>query len=108
MTIDPKEAHRIVAIYDALHRPFDCTDRLRNNPPLLAHYTSVQVAEQIIKNEEIWLSHPFYMNDLEELNFGMLQGIQSFPLYAEAAAEDADTHKLLQFLYSAYEPRNTR
>jgi hypothetical protein len=86
MTIDQKVAQAIVAKYDPLHQPFDCSDRLRNDPPLLAHYTSVQVAEQIIKNEEIWLSHPFYMNDLEELRFGMFQGIQQFPIFAQAAA----------------------
>jgi len=33
-------------------------------PLLLAHYTSIQVIEQILKKSEIWLSNPFYMNDL--------------------------------------------
>ncbi len=95
MTIDPKEAQRIVAIYDALHHPFDCTERLRSDPPLLAHYTSVETAEKIIKKEEIWLSHPFYMNDLEELRFGMLQGIQSFASFAEAAVSPNRRQELI-------------
>jgi hypothetical protein len=86
MTTETREARAILATYDTLHAPFDCTDRLRKDPPLLAHYTSIHVAEQIIKNEVIWLSHPFYMNDFEELRFGMLQGIQHFPTYAQAAA----------------------
>jgi hypothetical protein len=95
MTIEPKEANAIVATYDKLHRPFDWTERLRNDPPLLAHYTSVQVIEQIIKNEEIWLSHPFFMNDLEELRFGMLQGIQHFPSYAQSAASTPASAQIL-------------
>jgi hypothetical protein len=95
MTIDPKEAQDVVARYNPLHQPFDCTDRLRNDPPLLAHYTSVQVAEQVIKNQEIWLSHPFYMNDLEELRFGMLQGIQNFSTYAQAAATTSARAQIL-------------
>src|SRR6516165_8723897 len=45
MASDQKDAQAILAKYDPLHQPFDCTDRLRNDPLLLAHYTSVQVAE---------------------------------------------------------------
>jgi hypothetical protein len=102
MTIDPKVAQAIVAKYDPLHEPFNCADRLRNDPPLLAHYTSVQVAEQIIKNEEIWLSHPFYMNDLEELRFGMLQGIQQFPIFAQSAAATPARAQLLLNSFMQY------
>jgi hypothetical protein len=68
----------------------------------LAHYTSIHVAEQIIKNEEIWLSHPFHMNDLEELRFGMLQGVQQFPIYAQAAACTPSRAKILLDTFSHY------
>jgi Protein of unknown function (DUF2971) len=98
----PKEANAILATYNPLHRQFDCTERLRTNPPLLAHYTSIHVAEQIIKNEEIWLSHPFHMNDLEELRFGMLQGVQQFPIYAQAAACTPSRAKILLDTFSHY------
>jgi hypothetical protein len=43
--------------------------------PLLAHYTSVDVLEKILEKEEIWLSNPLYMNDIEEVRFGLSQGI---------------------------------
>lgn len=46
--------------------------------PLLAHYTSIKTIESIIKNEELWLSHPLNMNDLEELQFGMVMGANTF------------------------------
>jgi hypothetical protein len=97
-----QEINAILAAYHPLHRQFDCTERLRTNPPLLAHYTSIQVAEQIIKNEEIWLSHPFYMNDLEELRFGMLQGIQHFPMYAQAAEPTSPRTKRLLDAFNHY------
>jgi len=46
-----------------------------------AHYTSVEVAENIIKRNEIWMSHPFHMNDIEELQFGIELGTRLFPEY---------------------------
>jgi hypothetical protein len=49
-----------------------------DNRPLLAHYTSMQTLEQIMKNEEIWFSNPLFMNDLEEMRFGMNMGARLF------------------------------
>lgn len=39
--------------------------------PLLAHYTSLETLEKIIKNESFLASHPFVMNDTQELIFGL-------------------------------------
>jgi hypothetical protein len=41
---------------------------------LLAHYTSIDVIEKILRSEEIWFSNPLFMNDLDEMRFGMLEG----------------------------------
>jgi len=46
--------------------------------PMLAHYTSIQTFERIITNEEFWFSNPLFMNDLEELKFGMNEGAAEF------------------------------
>lgn len=46
--------------------------------PLLAHYTSVANLEKIVINNELWLSNPLYMNDWEELRFGMSEGAARF------------------------------
>jgi hypothetical protein len=51
---------------------------LMNNHPLLAHYTSIDVIEKILRSEEIWFSNPLFMNDLEEMRFGMLEGRRLF------------------------------
>lgn len=42
--------------------------------PLLAHYTSIQTFERIVTEEQFWFSNPLFMNDLEELKFGMNEG----------------------------------
>lgn len=39
--------------------------------PILAHYTSIEVAERIFSTGTIWFSNPLYMNDHEELKWGI-------------------------------------
>ena len=46
--------------------------------PLLAHYTSVEVLEKIVEGNELWFSNPLYMNDWEELQYGMNIGAAAF------------------------------
>jgi hypothetical protein len=46
--------------------------------PLLAHYTSIDSLEGIVRNSELWFSHPLAMNDSEELRFGMQLGTVAF------------------------------
>jgi hypothetical protein len=44
--------------------------------PLLAHYTSMATCEKILVSNEIWFSNPLFMNDLQEVRFGMVEGTQ--------------------------------
>lgn len=37
--------------------------------PLLAHYTSINVLEKMLRDNEIWFSNPLFMNDFEEVRF---------------------------------------
>jgi hypothetical protein len=60
---------------DALDQDFHW---MMEHQPLLAHYTSIDVVEKILRNEEIWFSNPLFMNDLEELRFGLFQGREAF------------------------------
>ena len=39
--------------------------------PLLAHYTSLDAFEQIMKNDQLWFSHPSFMNDHAEVVSGI-------------------------------------
>lgn len=42
--------------------------------PLIAHYCSIATLEAIVKHEQFWFSNPLYMNDYEELVFGLNNG----------------------------------
>lgn len=57
-----------------------------NNRPLLAHYTSIDVLEKIIKNEEVWFSNPLFMNDTQELTYGMAEGLGEIKALKENGA----------------------
>jgi len=71
--------------------------------PLLAHYTSIQTFEKIVTTEEFWLSNPLFMNDLEELKFGMNEGAAEFLRNEELAkaCRTKERHEKLinDFLY---------
>lgn len=58
--------------------------------PLLAHYTSVAVLDGMMGTNEIWFSNPLYMNDLEELRFGMIEGAKAFRTSQELRAAFQD------------------
>jgi hypothetical protein len=65
-------------IYETLWKDVqDNYSELQRNP-LLAHYTSIATLEKIVNANEIWFSNPLYMNDYEELRFGMLEGANFF------------------------------
>ncbi|WP_186069143.1 DUF2971 domain-containing protein [Burkholderia gladioli] len=46
--------------------------------PTLAHYTSIDTLNSIVTNNEVWLSNPLYMNDVEELRFGISETTRAF------------------------------
>ena len=48
---------------------------------LLAHYTSIDTLEKIVRSNELWFSNPLHMNDLNELWFGMQEGAREFRVH---------------------------
>ncbi len=60
----------IFAQYNGLYSRFQ-TKTSPDQPLLLAHYTSVETVERILRDEELWFSNPLYMNDLEEMRAGI-------------------------------------
>jgi hypothetical protein len=84
-----EELDAIIQRYDGLYSAIE-TRTSPEKPLLLAHYTSVQVAEQILKNEEIWFANPLYMNDLNEMRAGIMMASQIFPRFAQRAGGTAD------------------
>jgi Protein of unknown function (DUF2971) len=72
--------------------------------PLLAHYTSLEVFEKIIIGNEIWLSNPLYMNDWNELQYGMNLGAHTFRTHraiVDAFGTDSGRHIKLVELFDA-------
>jgi len=67
MTPDEILNHLIRASLDT----WDSVETVRAKVKHLAHYTSVNTLRSICLNNEIWLSNPLFMNDLQELNYGV-------------------------------------
>lgn len=100
---EPTAAERaaVVDFFTPLYANF-VTKTDPQQPLLLAHYTSVQVVEQILKNDEIWFANPLYMNDLQEMRFGIATGSEIFPEFAQHAGETPDRIRLLVEHFNHY------
>jgi Protein of unknown function (DUF2971) len=70
-----QQATAIASKFAPLYKRFLQADIIQRKKPLLAHYTSLEAAEQILKNHEVWFSNPLFMNDWEEMRFGIQQGV---------------------------------
>jgi hypothetical protein len=46
--------------------------------PLLAHYTSMGALEKIVSSNQMWFANPLFMNDVEEVRFGINEGTNCF------------------------------
>ncbi|WP_418319390.1 DUF2971 domain-containing protein [Piscinibacter sakaiensis] len=88
----------------ALWSDFDDEQNFPTARPLLAHYSSVAVLEHIVQAEEVWMSNPLFMNDLEEMRFGMNAGATEFRSNVELAAAcgNATTHARLIRIFDEY------
>jgi hypothetical protein len=83
-------------------------DAFQNKKPLLAHYTTIQVLEKILMNNEVWFSNPLFMNDMEEVRFGINQG-NALVLNSETIAKACQTperanifKKVFSFYYDQF------
>jgi hypothetical protein len=44
----------------------------------LAHYTSIETLTKILEGKELWFSNPLFMNDIEEMRFGLNSALEAF------------------------------
>ena len=70
--------NEISNLFSPLWAEMQGEDCYPNKRPLLTHYTKVVVLESILRNNEIWFSHPLLMNDPEEVSFGLDTGAKLF------------------------------
>lgn len=90
------------AFHTELWKDFDQTKAFPDSRPKLAHYTSLANLERILSSNELWFSHPFAMNDLEELRFGIDHGRSKFVQCdsIKNACETAEHHENLLSSFS--------
>lgn len=101
------DAQLLQSFWGRLFADLDATPQFYDQKPLLAHYTSIGALEAILRNNEFWFSNPLYMNDLEEVRFGINEGVNAF--LSSSALEDACGTKeraaLLRHNFSFYHQR---
>jgi hypothetical protein len=64
----------IVNLFGPLYDDLRQEDTFDKKKPLLAHYTTISALEKILASDEIWFSNPLFMNDIEEVRFGVIKG----------------------------------
>ncbi|AFY20776.1 DUF2971 domain-containing protein [Pseudomonas sp. UW4] len=71
---------------------------------LLAHYTSIATLEGIMANDQLWFSNPLFMNDLDELAFGILESAKIIRKSQEIkkACGTEEWYKLFQSIFESY------
>lgn len=96
----------IYKVFDPLWEDVENSATYPTVRPLLAHYTSIATLERIMANDEIWFSNPLYMNDMEELRFGMNEGASAFhshpAIKAACTGANYNYNKLLTTFDSQY------
>src|SRR3989339_1763595 len=91
-------------IFSPLYADISDENQFPNKQPYLAHYTSLDVLEKIVLNDEVWFSNPLFMNDKEELKFGIINGAQKFKESEEikAALGSAERHGIFVSAFDHY------
>jgi hypothetical protein len=75
---DKMSDQEVLKLFEPLWADLKGDDSYPAKRPLLAHYTSMVVLEAILRDNEVWFSNPLFMNDLEEVRFGINQGASLF------------------------------
>lgn len=91
--------------FSKLWDDLDESDEFYNRKPHLAHYTSIAGLEKILLSNELWFANPLYMNDHEEVGFGIDQGwraVKSSEEIANACGSDKRTQLFLQAYERCY------
>jgi hypothetical protein len=72
--------------------------------PLLAHYTSIKVMEAILHDSKVWFSNPLFMNDMQEVRFGINEGVRLFytPDLLKKAVGTEERSKIIQSAFAQY------
>lgn len=97
----PMEHAEITKLFAPLFAGLDGEDTFPKKRPLLAHYTSVAVLEAILRDKEVWFSNPLFMNDMEEVRFGINGGANLF-LSSSEIESSCETKQRFELLKAAF------
>lgn len=98
----PQDYELYSTVWEELIGDIDSSDSFPQKLPLLAHYTSINTFERIVACNEVWFSNPLFMNDFEELRFGIFEGAKIFR-QSGAIKEACVSDERLQFLLNCFE-----
>jgi hypothetical protein len=101
LRISPEEYGLLDKHFLPLYDDFRKKDSYPDKRPLLAHYTSISTLERIVATDEIWFSNPLFMDDLEELRFGITEGSQQV-LNSDAVKKACGTAQRAKILFDAF------
>ncbi|WP_201765397.1 hypothetical protein, partial [Xanthomonas citri] len=94
------------ACVDGLWSDLSEDEHFPSKRPLLAHYTSLSTMESIFRGEEIWMSHPFLMNDDEELKWGIVEGAKRIRTNDSLASQFGSVSNYAAFLEAVESARD--
>jgi hypothetical protein len=92
----------VSSLFSSIFSEYPGWEKLATGKLLLAHYTSVEVLEQILEHNELWFSNPLFMNDLEEMRFGLNEGFRLF-MTSKAVDDAAGSTERSRLLRQAFE-----
>jgi hypothetical protein len=76
--LDQTKVEETLKLFGPLYDDLGGLGTFAERKPLLAHYTSVQTLENILRHRQLWFSNPLLMNDRSELTFGLNAGMSLF------------------------------
>jgi hypothetical protein len=88
--------------FDPLWNDIDEKDEFYSLKPHLAHYTSIAGIEGILESNELWFANPLYMNDHEEVRFGINQAMAAVTR-SESIERALGTRELFTVFRSAFD-----
>lgn len=96
-----RDPFTLMKIFAPLSVDLDREDSFPKKRPLLAHYTTVGVLEAILRNKEVWFSNPLFMNDVEEVLWGIDLGAKLLKSSSEVQAS-CETPRRFEMLLAAF------
>jgi hypothetical protein len=84
--------------FDALFADLADDQDFPTKKPLLAHYTSLETFEQVLKGKQLWFSNPLLMNDYQEVRWGILESARLVPTNDAIRNALGSEERLLKFL----------